>query len=374
MYSAERLVLSVLQSAAEAGAVVANYVEFAHPLMRDEKLAGAVARDTLGDNTLEIVSRIVVNAAGPSAPMIAGRLTGHMDAARPDYSVALNVMVAGRDHRVAFAMAGSSEDYQSSSRGVRRQLFFVPWRGHTLIGTGHYPYHGKPEEFQLTGDDLEKLVDEINRAWPGGFTPDDLELVHSGLLPVARGRSTDQVSLLKRHQIIDHARGGVPQAISAISVKFTTARLVAEQTVDLAAKRLGRRVGPCITASSRLPGAPDRPVVDLFSEAQRRHGRVVEPDVLEHLVRFYGEEYESILGYRGALADWDARAVATAPVIRAQWLHALRQEMAQTPEDLVYRRTELGPRGMASESVLASATQFLNDTGVRRQASVQPPV
>ena len=65
--------------------------------------------------------------------------------------------------------------------------------------------------------------------------------------------------------------------------------------------------------------------------------------------------------------------MAAAPVIRAQWLHAVRQEMAQTPEDLVHRRTELGPRGMASGTALAAAAQLLADQ-VRLGAFVPPPV
>ncbi len=195
------------------------------------------------------------------------------------------------------------------------------------------------------------------------MTPADLDVVHSGLLPVAEGGGLSEVSLLKRHRIVDHANEGVPGAISAISVKFTTARRVAEQVVDLAAKKLGRAFRPCVTDREPLPGTPGEGVEAFVTDANRRYGGTLEPEVIEHLVRSYGTELDQVVACRDSLPDWNRRPVPGAPVIRAQWLHAIRNEMACTAEDLVQRRTELGARGLVSDSVLAAASELLRDRG-----------
>jgi glycerol-3-phosphate dehydrogenase len=365
MYSAERLVLAVLKGAIAAGAVVANYVELEDRLVAGARLAGVKLRDVISGERLEVRARTVVNAAGPASAWVAGKLTGHASAAATRYSAALNLMVRGQGHSVAFAVTGAASDPSAVVRMGKRQLFFVPWRNRTLIGTGHYSYEADPDDAH-PDEHVQVFLEEVNAAWPGAsFTRDDLLLVHSGLLPVEPGTKDGGVNLLKRHRVIDHKAHDAPEALSAISVKFTTSRLVAEELVDMVCEKLGRTRARCATSETPLPGAPQGTFEQLMSFARTRYRALLAEDVLEHLVRAYGTEYERVLAHRETMPDWDERLHPSAPVIKAQFAYAARSELARCPEDIVWRRTELGPLGLASDTAMAAANQLMTTRRVR---------
>ena len=370
MYSAERLVLEVAQAASGAGANLANYVEFEAPIVRSGHVVGARVRDVLGDSHFDIRSRVVVNAAGPAAPAMAERIIGRRGVVAASYSVAMNFLVAGCGHEVAFSFAGTSSDRSATVKRGNRQLFVVPWRGHTLLGTAHYPYTGDPLAFGIEEWQVQMFLDEVNTSWPGRpFTRREIGLIHAGLLPIDPGFAGAGVSLLKRHRIVDHAREGRPGALSAISIKFTTARLVAEQLVDAVCATLGARARRCRTASTPLPGAQGSGPSVLMRTAEQRYGSQLDREVLHHLVRTYGARYERIIEYRESVADWKERVIPSAPVIKAQLVHALKEEMAQLPEDIICRRVEIGARGLLCEEAIHAASQLLQD----RNGLTDPP-
>jgi glycerol-3-phosphate dehydrogenase len=374
MYSSERLVLEMLQGACDAGAVIANYVELESLISGDKCASIFQARDSIRGHRLEISARMLVNAAGPAAPTLAAKLTGHPHAAPSAYSVALNVMIERPGHSVAFSMQTKPKDADARARLGTRQLFIVPWRGCTIIGTGHYPYGGDCVDFSLAERDLDTFLAEVNTTWAGKpLKPEEITSVHAGLLPVAPGSAGPSVRLLKRHRIIDHAADGAPSVISAISVKYTTARLAAEIVVDLLLKKLGLARRPCRTGSTLLTGAPTTAIGQLSAEARRRHGTLLDDDILEHLVRTYGARYERILAYQHSVPDWKQQVSSSSPVIRAQLVHAVREEMALRTEDLVFRRTELGTRGTVPDSAMRFAAEVLSGEAMPTGRRVAPP-
>lgn len=365
MYSAERLVLAVVLAAGEAGAVVANHVDVTGALMHQGRMAGVAAADRLSTDRLEIRARTVVNAAGSASVQLASRLLGRRTP-RPSvrYAAAINVMRPSLAHTAAFALpaqlvAGTRAGHAASNRN----LFIVPWRERTVIGTGYFPYDGDPSDFTVDERHTRAFLDEVNAAWPAApLERESVVLVHGGLLPMVDGGGGEELRLERTQRIVDHAVDGVPELITAVSVRFTTARRLAERLVDLAARKLERSVAPGRTASIPLPGAPEGPVPELIALARRRYGQLVDSDVLEHLVRCYGTRYERLLAYRDDMPGWDERVVPGAPVIRAQLTYGVREEMAQTADDLLGRRTEIGSRGLESPAARAQAECSLLDS------------
>jgi glycerol-3-phosphate dehydrogenase len=364
MYSSERLVLETVMGAVQAGAEAASYLEVTGPLRNGGRLDGVVARDRGDERTsLEIRARVIVNAAGPGAPCLTAALLGRPAAAPPiGYTLAFNLGVAATGHRVAFAITGGTGDPNALLRRGPRQLFVVPWRGRTLIGTAHLPFEGDPAGFDPAGVEVEGFLAEVAAAWPGaGWSREDVRFLHAGLLP---GRTEGVgaarvVRLDTRHRLTDHAAQGTPSLLTVASVKFTTARRVAEDTVDLVSARLGCDAA-CRTADTPLPGAPEGPVERLLTDARRRHEGVAPP-VLEHLVRSYGRRYGEVLrvASEGAGSRWLEPLCPGGCVVFAQFIHAVREEMALTVADLVERRTELGAVGCDSPALRARAAEAL---------------
>lgn len=351
MYSAERIVLEVVQGAHAAGAVVANYVQadassIATPSGRPGHIISV--RDVMTGRRIEMRARTIVNATGPGSPAIARQVMADGNPSLPDHSVAMNVVVPARDHAVAYTSAAATKDPDAVVSVGRRQLLFVPWRGRTLIGTAHFPHREGGAPNDLAREELlGRFLDEVNDAIAGPrVSREEVLLVHAGLLPAVTADGSSDIRMVKEDLILDHTAEGAPGIFSIISVKYTTARAVAERVVNGVFAALGFQPPPCSTHTTMLPGASaSRSPEQLLGDARARYGDLLETDVLEHLVRTYGTRYERVLSYRQDLPDWSERIVSDAPVIRAQFALAADEEMAQSIEDKFHRRTELGARG-----------------------------
>ena len=132
MYNPPRLVLAFVQSAADAGAVVANYVEAIGLMRKDDRIVGVVARDHFDGSEIEIRARVTLNAAGPWAEALLGRCSQPVVAETGTYSRDACFIVPRRfDHPYALAVSGQTSDPDAVLSREARHLFAVPWRNHT---------------------------------------------------------------------------------------------------------------------------------------------------------------------------------------------------------------------------------------------------
>lgn len=89
---------------------------------------------------------------------------------------------------------------------------------------------------------------------------------------------------------------------------------------------------------------------------QRPYG--LDRAVLESLVHNYGCEYTRVLRH----IERDpglAQRVPGSSVLKAEIVHAVREEMAETLGDVVFRRTELGTAGDPGEEALATCAGLM---------------
>jgi glycerol-3-phosphate dehydrogenase len=92
---------------------------------------------------------------------------------------------------------------------------------------------------------------EVRRAfWWANLERADVALVHEGVVPGAGD------SVLTRSRLVDHdVEDGLPGLMTVVAAKFTTARRLAEEAVDLMRERMGRPPVPSRTSSTPLPEA-----------------------------------------------------------------------------------------------------------------------
>ena len=217
--SSERFVLAFLHSAAAEGAAVANYVAVS-ALTRDAvgRVTGAACRDGLAGEALAVRARVTINAAGPGIDALLG--ASGLAAPRVPLLRAWNLVL--RRSVVRDLAVGGQVD--------GRFLFLVPWRDRTIVGTGY-------EDPDAPSGGVRAFLADAARAFPwAGIAAEDVALIHEGLVP---GRG-DAGGLWTGHRVRDHARDGAPGLISALGVKFTGARALAEAAVDAALRQLGR--------------------------------------------------------------------------------------------------------------------------------------
>jgi glycerol-3-phosphate dehydrogenase len=351
VYSPERLTLEVVGAARAAGAANANPTQFIGPVMSGGRIAGAQIRDLITGESGTVRTRFIVNAGGSAVPGVAARFAPAAPVAQQAYSIALNFVTRHPARRVAYSLP------VGEARGGGRQLFVVPWRGQTMIGTAHLEYRGDPMDFSPGPEHVEQFLQEIAAARPGyRLAADDIAVVHSGLMPIEAPAPTSRLRLLQRHRVVDHAADGFPGVMSVVTVKLTTAGQVAREVLDrITDTHRSRAPGP---RRLPLPGGAFASLERLRTSARESHGTLLPADILEHLVRTYGARYPAVLEHRH-VQGWNERVVPAAPVIRAQLMHGALAEHARTAEDLLWRRTELGPRGLVTEAARRLATEAI---------------
>ncbi len=120
-----------------------------------------------------------------------------------------------------------------------------------------------PDQYTIGDDEIEMLLTEgekliprfrefrVLRAW-AGVRPLFKDKPSSGERRTGEGEPDDSRLMSRSHSILDHAtRDGVEGFISVVGGKFTTFRLMAEEALDLACRKLGTE-RKCLTAETPI--------------------------------------------------------------------------------------------------------------------------
>ncbi len=305
----ERLTLAFVASAAAAGALVANYAE-----AETFEVSGGTVRsvgvvDRLTGRRQEARARQIVIAAGPWTAALAGKAASRADPpdrapdGAPNYALALNLVIGRRlaSAAVGLKAAPSAEPDPGGSGG--RFLFLAPQERNTLLGT----WYGVADQDEDPGRALDRgaeaLLVAFMRACPGlELSEGDVVGRQWGRLPLKAGLEPGPAAILAERPRMGRPLSGPGNLLTVEAVKYTTARAVAQNVVDLVLASMGLRPRACRTDRTPLVGA--------------EISRSGQPS-LEQRVR-----------------------------------RAVREEMAMTLRDVVYRRTELGdPPGPDRDAV-----------------------
>ena len=345
MYSPPRLALSFIRSAADAGVDVANYLGVTGFLRRGNRIYGVLAEDVLSGESLEIRGKTVLNTAGPwAAKLLETGLDVRLEP-KPVFSRDVCFVVSRRlSSEFALACQTRTKDADAILNRGGRHLFFAPWREYTLIGVWHGVYEGPPDGVNVTGEELQAFIDETNEAYPGiSLSLQDVTMVNSGLILFAENEpKAAGISFGKRSLLIDHARShGIEGVITLIGVRATTARGMAGKAVDLALIKAGSRLRKSETETTPIFGGRIDDIDGFLGRAAEQRPYGLDHGVLQALIHNYGSEYMGVLKYIERNSDLAVR-VSGSNVLKAEIIHAVREEMAEKLGDAVFRRTDLG--------------------------------
>ncbi len=301
----ERLTLSFLRSAAERGAAIANYVQAERLLTSSGTVTGADVADSRTGSKFQIRARAVVLAAGPWIDS----LLGQQDRGEPGQALALNIVVGRRLADTAVGIRSLTGPAADPVVGGHRFLFLAPQDGATLLGTWYAIDDGADPRATVERG-AAALLAELNAACPGlALRPGDIARVQWGRLPLKAGREPGRpTALAERPRIRDHAPDN-RRLFSVEGVKYTTARRVAATAVSRILDALGLADPGCRTSATPLSGA-----YDVAADDPRLETRIRE---------------------------------------------AVRNEMALTLGDVVFRRTGLGDPPGPERAAVCMAAQIV---------------
>jgi glycerol-3-phosphate dehydrogenase len=367
MYNPPRLALAFLKSAVDRGATVQNYIEVTRFLRKGNRVIGVEAIDTLGGEKVEVRGTITLNAAGPWAHgLLTAGLGLHLEP-KPVFSRDLGFLIRRSltgSLGLACQMRSRDEDAILSRGG--RHVFMVPWHGFTLVGCWHVVYEDSPDEITVDESVLSACLAEINDYYPDfALKLDDIAMVHTGLTLFAENESpSGDLSFGKRSLLVDHARvHGVDGLVTLVGVRATTAPGMAARAVDLVFQRMARSPSTSRIAWTPIHGGAIADFHSFMEKAIQGRSPLIPENSVRSLVHNHGLNYQDVTRRCEEKSEW-AETLGGSDVLKAEVVHAVRDEMARKLTDVVFRRTDLGTAGDPGEvAIRACAEVMRNEIG-----------
>jgi glycerol-3-phosphate dehydrogenase len=333
-----RLVIEVIKAAHESGAAIANYARVSSLLKNDRgKIDGARLCDQLTNQEIETRARIVINSTGVWMEDVLRLNTQPINLpkiVRPAKGIHLTIPLERLPIKAAWLIP-SLKDH--------RFYFVVPWQGRINIGTTDTDYHGDKDAPSATGEEVTEILNAINSYFPHArLQPSDLISTWAGLRPLItdpRVKNTTEVS--RKEELFETP----DEMISISGGKLTTYRQMAEDTVDLAARRLRERHGILAPDSKtkKLPiggGGLDRyQLASVAAYIAQSENLGIES--ARHLVYAYGSDYARLIDLMREDKELREPLLAGLPHLAAEIVYAARYEMVVTLADAMTRRTRL---------------------------------
>ena len=329
-----RLVFANVQDAMEHGAVAHNHTRVTQ-LIRDGGTVIGVRYRSADGVEVEARARVVVNATGPWSPEVSA-MAGVEVKLRPAKGIHIVY-----PHRISnFSISAESID--------GRDLLMVAHAGFTLLGTTDDDFYGDLDSVEVTEDEVDYLLQGFERVFPAIRLYRPVRTT-TGVRPTLYKWRTYEDSLSRRYEVIDHAAQGVDGFVSIAGGKLSMYRLMAEETSDVVARKLGQQV-PGTTASRPLPGNESDP--EPASELARRCG--VPALAVVKLQGRHGSHAERVLD-EGQTSRILCRCE---PVTEAELVYAARHEQVRSLAD-AFRRVGIAAGPCAGAACVLRAAEVI---------------
>ena len=354
MYNSERLSFAFGLSAAAHGAALANHAEAVGFDLAGGAIAAVRVRDRIGGAELAVRGRVVLNMTGPWCDITLARLAGPEASRAVRRSKGIQLIVRRLPCATAFGVESRRERDKTARipRG-NRSYFSTPWRDVSIIGTTDTLFEGDPDAYGVSEADIAEFLGAFNEAYPAaGLARADVRFWCGGLRPLGDiDADPDHVKASNRTSFIDHARvGGPANLVTVVGVKYTVARSLAEQAAAAAVGKLNRGDRRARTESARLAGG------DIDDTASFLRSLAATPGLpaaaAERLGRTHGTGAAAVLALAHVETGLADGLAGGSNVLRAEVVHACREEAAQTLSDIVFRRTDLGTAGHPGRAAL----------------------
>ncbi len=226
------LTRAVVQSAMSLGAQLAMPATFMGATLGEDGVTLAYSQ---GGQNVRCTARVLVNAAGPWAPHVAGSL-------QPPIPIPKVDLVQGTHIVLPFAVTAGIYYVESPTDG--RAVFVMPWHGAALIGTTETPYGGPPDKVRPLPAEEEYLLAVARHYFPAvrHLTREHITQRFAGLrvLPAASQAAFDR----SRETIFSTDRDPKPRVLGIYGGKLTGWRAAAAHVLD--------RIATSLPASPRL--------------------------------------------------------------------------------------------------------------------------
>lgn len=297
-------------------------------------------QSTASGETSKVTAAMVVNAAGPwVADVLHGALKSNQQG---------NVRLVRGSHIVTKRLFEHDKCYFFQGTDGRI-IFAIPYEtDYTLIGTTDADHDDPSQKPVCTPQERDYLIKFINEYLAKPITQDDIVWTYSGVRPLFDNGASSASAATRDYVLkLDQSRGA--PALNVFGGKITTYRRLAESALEKVSEALPNVKEPW-TAGVALPGG-DFPVdgVAALVAATKTAYPFLTDRCAQRLVRAYGSEVNDVLGTAASAMDLGADFGASLTQREVEWL--MKNEYAQSADDIVWRRSKLGLR-MSAEQIV----------------------
>ena len=236
-----KLIEATLADARLHGSEALSYQRVIGFDLQGGRIVAATLRNERDGTESKVWTKFVISASGAWAGQIAAYAGVHVEMTPGKGTMLIY------NHRMTDAVINRC--HKSSDGDI-----MVPVHTVAILGTTDIKVPD-PDDYEVTRAEVERLVDEGSKMFPD-LPRMRILRAYAGVRPLYKPPTEDtgggNRSISRAHAILDHADQGVENFVSIVGGKLTTHRLMAEQTVDVVAEKLGVSA-PCTTADEVLP-------------------------------------------------------------------------------------------------------------------------
>jgi len=304
-----RLLISMLCTYTELGGTALNYTTVNSLIKsKDGKIIGVACDDRVQNQNYEFRAKVVINATGVFTEQFQ-----KLD----NPNVSISVTPSRGSHLVfnqRFLEGHTALMIPKTSDG--RILFAVPWHDHTLVGTTDSYNEVITNDPKVTDEEIDFMIETANEYFKHDTKRSDILSCFAGLRPlVTKGNSLDTKSISRSHAI----SVSESKLINITGGKWTTYRKMAEDTIDMAVEVSDLKKNICLTSQLKL-----------------NHGGT---SIEEKRLKIYGGNADQIHELEKSDISMKQKIHDSLPYSMAQVVWACENEIAQTVEDVLARRT-----------------------------------
>ncbi|MFJ5955340.1 glycerol-3-phosphate dehydrogenase/oxidase [Paenarthrobacter sp. NPDC092416] len=323
-----RLTLALARTAAFHGATVLNGAKVTDVTRAGGKVNGVVVQTD--GRELQVSAGVVIIATGVWLRDWTG---AGKDVDAPQIRPAKGVHIA-----VPWSKIRNDCTVTIPVPGRNRRATITRWGNTSYLGTTDEDYSGDLDDVNCTREEMNFLLEGAQTALNMEIGPQDVLGSIGGCRPLVAPPGGKTIEVKRNHEIRTDADG----LVTVVGGKLTTARHMAEQTVDAAQKVLGRR-RRCGTKDAYLLGA-----AGYDGEAT-----VATGGLASHLGERYGTEARFVTDILAENPALGRPIIDGLPYLEAEVVYAARHELARSVDDILSRRTRA--RIMARDSSASAA-------------------
>ena len=328
-----RLTIEVMKKAMELGANALNYAQATAFIYNDDgQVNGVVAKDKITGEEFNIFAKQIVNAAGPWVDELRDK----------DGSKTGKTLQLTKGSHLIF-----KQDVFPLQQAIyfdtpdKRMIFAIPRGDKAYVGTTDTKYNQNIAHPEVTKEDRDYLLHAINQMFPSlALTAEHIDSSYVGVRPLISEPGKDPGEISRKDEIFVSDSG----LISMAGGKLTGYRKMAQQAVDKVATVLQKESGILYEASStvHLPisggDVGGSKGFERFKNEQlnKIDSFEMSEEEMTTLVDRYGGNTDKVLRI---FEEQQKKANYMDPVVLAELIYAIEEELTYTPSDFFIRRT-----------------------------------